>query len=56
LPPASGGLRFGAAPGLVYDFNTRDIEGRAGLGLWYENQSILTGISAQSEFRGRRAP
>ncbi|HAP55181.1 MAG TPA: hypothetical protein DCQ16_04495 [Spirochaetaceae bacterium] len=52
LAASFGGLRFGAAPGLVYDFNTRDIEGRAGLGLWYENQSILTGISAQSDFGG----
>ncbi|MDX9826183.1 MAG: hypothetical protein RBT73_00380 [Spirochaetia bacterium] len=44
-----GGLRFGIAPGLVYDFSLSSFKGRAGLGLWYENQSIVAGLSAQSD-------
>ena len=49
LAYALGGLRFGIAPGLVYDFSLSSIKGRAGLGLWYENQSIVAGLSAQGD-------
>ncbi len=49
LAYALGGLRFGIAPGFVYDFSLSSFQGRAGLGLWYENQSIVAGLSAQAD-------
>jgi hypothetical protein len=49
LAYALKGLRFGLAPGLVYDFSLSSFKGRAGLGLWYENQGILAGFSAQGD-------
>jgi hypothetical protein len=49
LAYALGGLRFGIAPGVVYDFSLSSFQGRAGLGLWYENQGIVAGLSAQGD-------
>jgi len=49
LAYAIQGLRLGIAPGLVYDFSLASFQGRAGLGLWYESQSIMAGLSAQAD-------
>mgnify|MGYP001810478051 FL=1 len=49
LPLAAGGgsFRFGLAPGLVYDFETQALAGRASAGIGYRSPSLYAGISAQ---------
>lgn len=42
-----GSFRLGLAPGLVFDFETRELAGRASAGIGYRSAGLYAGISAQ---------
>lgn len=46
----SKGFRAGVAPGVVYDFRNQYFAPRLGAGLWFENQGMVAGLSAQASF------
>lgn len=55
LAVGRGGFRLGAAPGLVYDFETQALAARASAGIGYRSAGLYAGISAQCDL-GADAP
>ena len=55
LAAEGGSFRFGLAPGLVYDFETQALAGRASAGIGYRSPGLYAGISAQCDL-GAVAP
>lgn len=55
LAVGKGAFRLGVAPGLVYDFDSQAIAGRASAGVGYRNAGLYAGLSAQCDL-GAEAP